>query len=382
MDDGFDLYADFEAAPSPVPAHTSSPIAVKSAPIKANLLDALKASPIASPTPPSRTSFAECNVDNPMRTLLEVLCAAGEADDSSDTDVPTTNECGGTADATCGLGLLMVDGVFSAGDSPFDSAPAPKRPRTKAVPSPSPLNDRSSADFDFEADLPEGPCSGEISLLATVDDGGGDATGAPFVRTGFTGKRLEEPTAAAPLYIFNPQTQRWEQGDVPTAASAPNRSRGSRSSRNGYDGGKGAGGWKGGNCAAGKAKTALCRHFVAGACSRGDDCKFAHGDSELRSDPGRDRKKQAFVFQSIAEAKQDASENVCEYPQALAVRLALKFEERPDDILASMEQAGLPGGADRRATVKALLRLCHPDKCRHPEAKMAVQILSPLLVKG
>ncbi|CAE7467556.1 F23F12.8 [Symbiodinium microadriaticum] len=64
---------------------------------------------------------------------------------------------------------------------------------------------------------------------------------------------------------------------------------------------------------------------------------------------------------------------------ALAVRLALRFESRPKDILVSMSEAGLPAAKDQRSTVKTIMRLCHPDKCKHPEAKRAMQILGPLL---
>ena len=61
------------------------------------------------------------------------------------------------------------------------------------------------------------------------------------------------------------------------------------------------------------------------------------------------------------------------------MRLALRFESQPADILSAMRDAGLPTARDQRSTVKAIMRLCHPDKCRHPEAKRAMQILSPLL---
>ena len=69
-------------------------------------------------------------------------------------------------------------------------------------------------------------------------------------------------------------------------------------------------------------------------------------------------------------------------------------------IFTGMSEAGLPAAKDQRSTVKTIMRLCHPDKCRsalhslrlfssalplfpirgkHPEAKRAMQILGPLL---
>lgn len=86
-----------------------------------------------------------------------------------------------------------------------------------------------------------------------------------------------------------------------------------------------------------------------------------------------------MIKECEAQAKADSAKGLCDFPQALAVRLALRFESRPKDILTSMVEAGLPAAKDQRSTVKAIMRLCHPDKCKHPDAKKAMQILSPLL---
>lgn len=141
-------------------------------------------------------------------------------------------------------------------------------------------------------------------------------------------------------------------------------------------------------------RTVYCWNHKKGRCWWGAECYFSHdpstaagkatgrsdGDGASTQDGGPPEVlKRRFVAQCAAEAWKDMTDGVTEYPQALAVRLALRFEERPADILDALAQAGLPAGADQRSTVKALLRLCHPDKCRHPEAKRAVQILGPLL---
>jgi len=126
-------------------------------------------------------------------------------------------------------------------------------------------------------------------------------------------------------------------------------------------------------------KTDLCWQFKRGTCKKGDKCYWAHGEAELRGGGDAETLKERIVAECVAEARSDSNAGMCEYPQALVVRLALRFEDKPDEMLASMAKAGLPAGADRRTTVKALTRLCHPDKCHHPEAKKAMQILGPLL---
>eukprot|EP00439_Symbiodinium_sp_Y106_P048788 s5210_g6.t1 len=89
--------------------------------------------------------------------------------------------------------------------------------------------------------------------------------------------------------------------------------------------------------------------------------------------------RRLVIAECEAEARADAASGSCSLAQALAVRLALRFESRPKDILVSMSEAGLPAAKDQRSTVKTIMRLCHPDKCKHPEAKRAMQILGPLL---
>jgi len=90
-------------------------------------------------------------------------------------------------------------------------------------------------------------------------------------------------------------------------------------------------------------------------------------------------KKNSVIQQCSAEAKQDQKSGVCDYPQAMAVRLVIRNEQKPAHIFHCMAEAGLAAGKDHRSTVKAIMKLCHPDKCKHPEAKKAMQILAPLL---
>jgi len=141
-------------------------------------------------------------------------------------------------------------------------------------------------------------------------------------------------------------------------------------------------------------KARPCRNFPLGLCTFGARCRFLHAEDDPRAGAaaagggfahhrmaeGDPRPRKSYIIAECeAEAKADAASGFCEFMQALAVRLALRFESRPAGILSSMAEAGLPAAKDQRSTVKAIMRLCHPDKCKHPEAKRAMQILSPLL---
>lgn len=229
-------------------------------------------------------------------------------------------------------------------------------------------------DFDFEADLPvasSAMCSrGPAAPLKSSERGNG-------------AKKSETE------YWFNPETKRYEPRDAAKEKEVAMRAAEARfAARNAYikqskvAGGKGGG--RGTVVKRGPApgyKTDLCWQFSRGSCKKGDRCYWAHGTHELRSGADAEILKKRIIAECVAEARTDTKPGFCEYPQALVVRLALRFEEKPDAMLANMAQAGLPAGADQRTTVKALMRLCHPDKCHHPEAKKAMQILGPLLTK-
>lgn len=188
-------------------------------------------------------------------------------------------------------------------------------------------------------------------------------------------------------YEYNPATQRWEPMEAKQkVAREASQVEGKAASRSNPvqatappD--------------AAASKTRPCRNYAIGMCSFGARCRFLHSDREARGVPfahhvqSQERARQAIpavkrhqlVAECEREARMDVATGVCEHAQALAVRLALRFESRPADILSSMAEAGLPAAKDQRSTVKAIMRLCHPDKCKHPEAKRAMQILGPLL---
>lgn len=210
-------------------------------------------------------------------------------------------------------------------------------------------------------------------------------------------KKVVEPPEAAPAapepktggkeYIFNARFKRWEaRPTAPSAsASAPAPAAAAASAapeprtkvpRAGPERGEGY-------------KTRLCANFLHGDCVFGPRCTDAHSQQELRGGPAPSQGTQGQGPQAghgngpLAEceaiARDDVEKGLATYPQALAVRLALRFEERPAAILRVMTEAGLPAAKDQRSTVKAIMRLCHPDKCKHPEAKRAAQVLARLL---
>lgn len=199
-------------------------------------------------------------------------------------------------------------------------------------------------------------------------------------------------------YEYNPATGRWEpaakskvEAPAPARASQPSVSSGpSRAAQaSSCPGPSSDGHW-----------ARPCKNFALGLCNFGARCRFIHDAADVRQEahgarqeaygawqeaPGSSAaeppmlRKSSIIGQCEAEARSDSVRGLCDFMQALAVRLALRFESQPSDILSSMAEAGLPAAKDQRSTVKAIMRLCHPDKCKHPEAKRAMQILSPLL---
>jgi len=187
------------------------------------------------------------------------------------------------------------------------------------------------------------------------------------------------PAQPATQYEYNPATQRWEPKKVEKPTPRPQAAAAAQPAATAATGAAGEG-----------YKQRLCRNFPLGLCNFGARCRFAHSEQELRAAgaPGArpaavaeeaGTRKNYVIAECEAEARADIARGYCEPMQALAVRLALRFESRPAGILNAMAEVGLPAAKDQRSTVKAIMRLCHPDKCKHPEAKRAMQILSPLL---
>lgn len=217
---------------------------------------------------------------------------------------------------------------------------------------------RAAAATAAPAPAAAAPASAEVQPARTLDAGEESA-------------RPKRAKAAATEYEYNPKTQRWEPAKQKPDAKTP-AAKGTP-----------------GNHFGGGAAAAPTAQRPPAVPAWGRDAFFAQHRAaaaaaaaavapEPQPQPAAPRKS-FIVAECEAEARADAAQGLCEFPQALAVRLALRFEKRPADILSSMEQAGLPAAKDQRSTVKAIMRLCHPDKCKHPEAKRAMQILSPLL---
>lgn len=211
--------------------------------------------------------------------------------------------------------------------------------------------------------------------------------GAGFVLQ--EGRSLDGGQAEAPRrpkrqvdYQFNARTQRWEPIEKPPE---PRRPPAPAAPAPGVAGA--AGTWAAG--AGGDFRPRPCANYPLGMCTAGAQCRYAHIDAELPRaqasevpavDPRRRPAAPADVLAEVEnQARADVRSGVCDHSQALVVRLALRFQDKPADILSTMKRAGLPAAKDQRSTVKALMRLCHPDKCKHPEAKKAMQILVPLL---
>merc|ERR1712007_77737 len=77
-------------------------------------------------------------------------------------------------------------------------------------------------------------------------------------------------------------------------------------------------------------KTDLCWQFKRGYCRKGERCFWAHGEAELRSggETNQEDLKWRIIAECVAEARADADSGACEYPQALVVRLALRYEDK------------------------------------------------------
>eukprot|EP00434_Breviolum_minutum_P001372 symbB.v1.2.001205.t1/scaffold66.1/size357995/8 len=105
-------------------------------------------------------------------------------------------------------------------------------------------------------------------------------------------------------------------------------------------------------------KVKFCRFFaIHGNCKFSDRCYYAHTEAEL--DLGDDVEAQQRIISECAYKAWEDSEapGGCSYAQALAVRLAIRFEAQPQNLLPTMEKTGLPMSGGSRATVKMLLRL-------------------------
>lgn len=380
---GVDLYGDLEdplsAPPSATPVSTPAPSTSRGG----SLLDFVGA--------------ADGDDNEAVSSLLEFLSVAEEPG-AAPGDVSGSD----TEPEEIGARAKPRSVVMSI--DPSASGPA-KRPRLSgatsasesrsgaATAAPKPAADEG--DFDFEAELQSSSTGGAVAVVGGAGIGPrspgffmGAGASPSSASTATPSARSSAPSgASADGYRYNPQTKRWEQGAGAGPWGLPS---GGMGSAMGAGFGLGAAtsqgnAWarsrQGGCVQPVRLKATMCRHFLSNTCRWGSECWFAHGEAEIRKRPNMEHLKRRFILQCSEEAKADADSGVCDYLQALAVRLALRFEERPEEMVASMAQAGLPAGADQRTTVKALLRLCHPDKCRHPDAKKAVQILGPLLTK-
>lgn len=316
----FDLYGDLDLAPTLVTAPAEAPCQV---PIR---LEKMSRPDGALPTDPRKAARAPApTIQSQAPSVpLSEFKLEDDVPDGEDVKALLTELLTVAASENAEETEVQVDDTaFLLTEEPPPAAPVKKR-RTEAAPAPAAEND-----FDFEADMPDAP---------EPDPQRGEVQWQP---------EAEEPQSAkSNEYRFNRRTGRWEQGfEMPVPES----------------------------------KIAICRFFLRGFCKYRDRCRDAHGEAELKG-VGAENLRRRCVAQCILMARNDAKQEVCSYPQALVVRLALRCEERLQvDLLDCVAKAGLPMSNDKRTTVRALLRLCHPDKCKHPEAKKAVQILSPLL---
>eukprot|EP00403_Amphidinium_massartii_P035925 CAMPEP_0178434114 /NCGR_PEP_ID=MMETSP0689_2-20121128/33257_1 /TAXON_ID=160604 /ORGANISM="Amphidinium massartii, Strain CS-259" /LENGTH=1417 /DNA_ID=CAMNT_0020056169 /DNA_START=102 /DNA_END=4355 /DNA_ORIENTATION=- len=194
-------------------------------------------------------------------------------------------------------------------------------------------------------------------------------------------------------YEYNGATKRWEPKSTARQAAAP--AAGHASSSFGRPPWQSQGAqprppWQAAASAPAEgSRFGQCRNFALGNCMFGARCRYSHdvGPSKPAAAAAapapafaaQTPRKTSALAQCASEAKLDQKSGVCEYAQALAVRLVVRFENKPSEIFSSMAEAGIASGKDNRSTVKAIMRLCHPDKCKHPEAKKAMQILAPLL---
>lgn len=323
---------------------------------------------VAPPTPPWRkpksTATAEADRGPPstsgVQALLELLRAGAE--DFLDED---------EADEAFG-----IEKPQEAPEEVDDVSGGPLRKRRRMGPeaesvgaAPAVPADDEAFDFEFEADLQK------VSESKVPRN----STGGMLSEDGLSSTQIVVPEAPVPetalqpasavealptttsKYVYNGRMKRWEMRTLKASYLRPPQEK--------RPGGPPP-----------KLKVKLCRFFaIYGNCKFSDRCYYAHSEAEL--DLGDDVEAQQRIISECAYKAWEDSEapGGCSYAQALAVRLAIRFEAQPQNLLPTMEKTGLPMQGGSRATVKMLLRLCHPDKCSHPEAKRAVQILGPVL---
>eukprot|EP00913_Durusdinium_trenchii_P017596 g16537.t1 len=272
---------------------------------------------------------------------------AGAEEDFDDLDDPGLDDSGPEKD-------LAPD--LEVSEDEFE-APA-KRPRLQAV---SRDEAEDGFDFEFEADLQKASES-KVSRNSTggmLSEDGLSSTqivlAAPTETTVATKAPSEEPPATTSKYVYNGRMKRWELRTLKVAKQPPQDDP-HASQDNTHSGPGGV-----------RQKVKLCRFFaIRGSCKWGDRCFYAHNEAELSL--GHDVASQQRIISECAyKAWEDAEGGSCSYAAALAVRLAIRFEAQPHNLLPTMEKTGLPMLGGPRATVKMLLRLCHPDKCNHPE---------------
>ncbi|CAE7524441.1 unnamed protein product [Symbiodinium sp. CCMP2456] len=341
--DGFDLYDDLQLQPEPVD---------------------LKPAP---PTPPWRKPAKVEKISQKPQSgaqaLLELLRAGAEDFlDVEEDDRPQQEiEAGRKAD------WLHEPDCLEVGDDSTDAVEAPlKRQRIQAMEPPGEDEPQAESDdgfdFEFEADLQKATARSRATVGSGMlsEDGLSCTQLAVAAGPGPCSAAGPAPGTTSSQYVYNTRTQRWESGTQFRMPKDARRVQGSVPKR----------------------KVKLCRFFaISGFCRWGNSCYFAHGEAELALG-GDAVSQQQIISECSSRAWDDAEGGCCSYAQALAVRLALRFEAQPEHLLPTMEKTGLPVSGDgARAAVKMLLRLCHPDKCGHPEAKKAVQILGPLLAK-
>ena len=107
----------------------------------------------------------------------------------------------------------------------------------------------------------------------------------------------------------------------------------------------------------------------------------------MSSNPLSGPRFQAALRECEVAARQDSEDPTWKsqglrYDQALAVRVVLRFGGQ--DALTVLEKARTEGRkeAPEVGSEKRLKILLHPDKCKHPEAQTAFQILTKDLMEG
>eukprot|EP00931_Biecheleriopsis_adriatica_P080005 TRINITY_DN53360_c0_g1_i1.p1 TRINITY_DN53360_c0_g1~~TRINITY_DN53360_c0_g1_i1.p1 ORF type:complete len:374 (+),score=65.51 TRINITY_DN53360_c0_g1_i1:105-1226(+) len=371
MNDAFDLYSDldFESA---VDMSTSVGTAASASSAEYVVPPwRREGAPVVQGANPATQDRPEDKDDGEaVRALWERLMSAEgltnlEDDDLDSTELPSQTEGAGNISEDVRVLFCEAEEETSSKRPRLEEAASKQLKCDKDVTTPVEGSNEDGDDdaFDFEADLPAAS-SCELKTFHSK-------AGAP-ARCHDSSQRL----ASTNNYFYNAKTQRYERWESGLAGP-----------RQQFSGPHTTGKGRGKHLYSGLQrvrKTRLCRLHQAGHCKWGDQCWDAHGEDEVRTldaEALRNRFMAQSAWQAQREAQLDVKEYSCALPQALVVRLALRLEQTPNVILPCMEKAGLPAAEDRRTTVRALLRLCHPDKCSHPEAKRAVQIIGPLLVK-